>query len=49
MYIDTHVKFDGLTSDYLINASPLFYVYLSHFLLICYIIVLHQNPFVSPL
>ena len=22
--------FDGLTSDYLINASPLFYVYLSH-------------------
>ena len=23
-------EFDGLTSDYLINASPLFYVYLSH-------------------
>ena len=22
--------FDGLTSDYLINATPLFYVYLSH-------------------
>ena len=37
--------FDGLTSDYLMNASPLFYIYL----VLCYIIVLLQNPVVSPL
>ena len=41
--------FDGLTSDYLINASPLFYVYLSHLFTNMLYYCLPQNPFVSPL
>ena len=41
--------FDGLTSDYLINASPLFYVYLSHLFTDMLYYCFTQNPFVSPL
>ena len=41
--------FDGLTSDYLINASSLLYVYLSHLFTTMLYYCFTPNPFVSPL